>query len=131
MTRLLIPNGYREHTDHSAAHRAGREIAPQIGDPLLPDLGTPSRVRSCLVYSVWGAFAPDATAFRGIQVTDDVETRIREAIGKFATQGKIIEDLIQRRDGSVEIYHDIHPRPPLEMGPYREIIREIDREQGE
>jgi LmbE family N-acetylglucosaminyl deacetylase len=132
VTRILIPNGYREHTDHSAAARMGQEIAPQVGDPLLPDLGAPSKVKGCLVYSVWGAFSPAETAFRGIKATGEVEGKVQEAIGRFSSQGEIIEGLIRARreravqGGSLEIYLETDPRPPLRYGPYRKIVAEVD-----
>ncbi|MGH8630283.1 MAG: PIG-L deacetylase family protein, partial [Burkholderiales bacterium] len=50
VTRLLVPNGYREHIDHTAAYTLGAFDAPQAGDPVLADWGPPTPIRSTLVY---------------------------------------------------------------------------------
>ena len=58
ISRLIITNGYREHSDHSATSQIGVDTGPQVGDPILPDVGKPYRIKSYLVYSVWGDFSP-------------------------------------------------------------------------
>lgn len=141
ITRLLIPNGYREHSDHTAAYDIGRFIGPQVGDPILPDLEEPVKIKSHLVYSVWGDFSPDdslvssAGDFRAnmaIKVPVDMEQLIHEAIRKFRSQGQTIERLIEQRisrickDGSVEVYQAIDPRPVLDYEPYVRLVGEID-----
>jgi hypothetical protein len=59
VTRLLVPNGYREHVDHEATERIGRYDGSQVGDPVLADLGLAAPVRSVLQYAVWGDFSPE------------------------------------------------------------------------
>ena len=39
VTRLFVPNGYREHLDHEATYDSGRYDGVQVGDPVLVDLG--------------------------------------------------------------------------------------------
>ena len=59
ITRLLIPNGYREHSDHSAAYEVGLFDGVQAGDPVLADWGPACAIRSTLQYSVWGDLSPE------------------------------------------------------------------------
>jgi len=65
VTRLLIPNGYREHIDHEATERIGRYDGPQVGDPVWSDLGLAPPVRSVLQYAVWGDFSPEDALVHG------------------------------------------------------------------
>ena len=58
-TRVLIPNGYREHIDHEAVARIGAYDVPQVGDPIVVDWGDPVAVRSLLEYGVWSDFGPE------------------------------------------------------------------------
>lgn len=51
-TRLLIPNEYREHTDHEALSYIGSHDGPQVGDPTLSELGKPFKTKGFLKYSV-------------------------------------------------------------------------------
>ena len=87
ITRLIIPNGHREHSDHTAAHDIGLYIGPQVGDRILPDLGDTVSIRSTLVYSVWSDFSPEdsfvheAGVFRAnkvIKVPPEMEQLVQE-----------------------------------------------------
>lgn len=142
ITRMLLPNGYREHIDHEATFRAGAYDAPQVGDPVLADWGLAAPVRSLLIYAVWGDFSPEdamvhgrGTAVRGnraISVPLAVEEQVLEALGCWASQGQIIEGLVAARQGrrlagrAIEAYLAYDPRPSLDYGPYRRLIQDID-----
>lgn len=139
VTRLLIPNGYREHLDHEAVSKMGSYHAPQVGDPVLVDWGVPTEVKTVLEYSVWGDFSPEdslvdkrSTAIRAnfaVKVGENIEEKIREAIKEYKSQAQIIDDLVRRReerkvgDGYIELYRGIDPRPILDYGPYVEYIK--------
>ena len=41
ITRALLPNGYREHFDHTAAYEMGLYDIVQAGDPIVSDRGKP------------------------------------------------------------------------------------------
>lgn len=141
-TRLVIPNGYREHIDHEATHRSGAYDGPQIGDNILAQWGDPTRVRTTLIYAVWGDFSPEDAllercdvrirANRAICVDSAVEEKIAESIRKFASQERVIEDVMAARrsrreqDQWLELYQDFDPRPALPMSPYWELIRGIE-----
>jgi hypothetical protein len=74
----------------------------------------------------------DIRANRAIKAPFDAEKRIRESIRKFASQGKIIEDLVASRKGrelggsAIEVYLAIDPRPPLGYEPYLKLLKELD-----
>ena len=51
VTRLLIANGYREHSDHTAVNDIGMFDGVQAGDPILSDYGELAKLRSTHVYS--------------------------------------------------------------------------------
>ncbi|MDA2929583.1 PIG-L family deacetylase [Acidobacteria bacterium AH-259-O06] len=141
ITRLLIPNGYREHLDHEAASKTGFYGAPTAGDAVLVDRGKPWRIKSYLVYSVWGDFSPEDAlvhgeancprANRAIKASFAVEKRIRQALDKFASQAEIIKDLValrklrEREESSIEVYLDVDPRPPLNYRPYWDFLTEM------
>ncbi len=137
-TRLLIPNGYREHLDHSAVNQVGAFDGPQVGDPILVDWGKEQKIKSFLEYAVWGDFSPEdslissrSTEVRGnrLVIADpSVEEEIRDALYCFHSQEEIIEDLVaQRQDRKyqrnfMEIYLDFDPRPRLEYQPYKDYL---------
>ncbi len=143
ITRLLLPNGYREHTDHTAVFDMGAFDPVQAGDPILCDLGAAQTVRSFLQYAVWSDFSPEdmlasggangIRANRAIVVPPQVEARAAQAIRAFETQGEIIRDLIAARerrftgDGYIELYLDFDPRPKLDFGPYIEMVNRLPR----
>jgi LmbE family N-acetylglucosaminyl deacetylase len=143
ITRVLIPNGYKEHADHEAVHYVGFYDSPQTGDPILMDWGKPSVIKSTMVYSVWSDFTPEDAvlnkadfsirANKAIKYPKDTEDRIRQAIRQWASQGEIIKDLVARReerlcnDGYIELYLDVDPRPKLKYEPYIQMIRDMDR----
>ncbi len=138
ITRLLIPNGYREHVDHEAAYDIGRYDGVQAGDPVGVDWGAPSAVRSTLQYAVWGDLAPedallhgappDIRANRALVAPPAVEEEIAVALAEWKSQALIIDDLIeQRRErdcglGLAEVYIALDPRPRLDYGPYTRLL---------
>jgi len=144
VTRLMIPNGYREHIDHEATFDSGRYDGVQAGDPVLADLGAPCAVRSTLVYAVWGDLSPeDALAHgddlsiranRAIVAPYRTEEIIAEGLNAWTSQAQIIEGLLvarRERDcgrGLVELYVDYDPRPKLNYRPYIELIKSLSRQ---
>ncbi len=143
ITRLVVPNGYREHIDHEATYRMGLYDAPQVGDPVLSDWGLAPPIRSLLQYAVWGDFTPEDAlvsgspltirANRGIVAPLKIEEQIADSIRKFQSQGQIIEGLIESRQGRfidhencLELYLDFDPRPALNYHPYHQWIQTIE-----
>ena len=142
-TRLLIPNEYRENMDHEALSYIGTYDGPQVGDPILADVGRPSRIKGFLKYSVWGDFSPEDAllagrdpALRGnvaIKAGREVEEKIIQALKEFKSQERIIDQLIKKRserivNGSyIEVYLKFNPRPSIEYDGYKKKILEIDR----
>ncbi len=142
ITRLLVPNGYREHIDHEATFRAGAYDGPQVGDPVLVDWGRAAPVRSTAIYAVWGDLSPEdalvsgrATNLRGnraIAVPLVVEEAVMNSLRQFASQGQIIEGLVAARAGrrqggrAIEVYLAFDPRPALDYRPYHAAIADID-----
>jgi len=141
ISRLLIPNGYREHSDHQAAHDIGRYDGVQAGDPVAVDWGTPCSIKSTLEYSVWGDFGPEDAlvhgrdprmrANRAIVVDEDAEQAIGQALGEWQSQGQIIAGLLQARQqracdwGLLELYIAFDPRPVLDYAPYTALVRSL------
>jgi LmbE family N-acetylglucosaminyl deacetylase len=142
ITRILVPNDYREHIDHEAVYRAGAYDGPQVGDPILADWGLVEPIRSMAQYAVWGDFSPEdalvsgeATelrANRALVVEPSVEEEIRQSIRAFESQGQIIEGIIAARQGRrldngyLELYIHFDPRPPLDYEPYHHLINQIN-----
>jgi hypothetical protein len=142
VTRLLLPNGYREHIDHEATERIGRYDGPQVGDPILADLGLAPPVRSVLQYAVWGDFSPEDAlvhgraqalrANRALLAPAEAEARVVEGLRAFRSQARIIEGLVaaraSRRHGDrwMEAYLALDPRPALDYGPYHAAVAKID-----
>lgn len=139
-TRLLVPNGYREHIDHEATYRAGAYDGPQVGDAILAGLGLAPAIRSYLQYAVWGDFAPEdgllagtpsIRANRAIVAPPAVEERIGRALAAFASQQRVIAGMLEARRRRVqggqalELYLAFDPRPPLDYEPYHRLIQEI------
>jgi len=141
-TRLLVPNGYREHIDHEAAFRAGAYDGPQVGDAILAEYGLAEPIRSYLQYAVWGDFSPEDAlvagapvelrANRAIVASADVEAQIGLAVEKFASQRQVIADILEarrrnrvREGQALELYLAFDPRPPLDYEPYHRLIAQI------
>lgn len=141
ITRVVMPNGYREHIDHEATYRIGAYDAPQVGDAIFADWGLAPPVRSVLQYAVWGDFSPEDAlvgrdavnlrANRAIVGSRLLEERVQEAIRAFESQGQIIEGLVAARSGRffgggvLELYLAFDPRPALDYRPYHRVIAEI------
>ncbi len=141
ITRLMIPNGYREHSDHQAAYDTGRYDGVQAGDPVAVDWGAPYAIKSTLQYSVWGDFCPEDAlvqgrdpairANRALVVQQEVEDSIAQALAEWRSQGAIIADLLLARRsracelGLMELYIAMDPRPALDYRPYARLIRSI------
>ena len=141
-TRLLVPNGYREHIDHEATFRAGACDGPQLGDAILAEYGLAEPIRSFLQYAVWGDFSPEDAlvagasvelrANRAIVAAPELEEEIGRAVGKFSSQRQVIAGILETRrrnrvhgGRAVELYLAFDPRPPLEYEPYHRLIAQI------
>lgn len=141
ITRLLVPNGYREHVDHEAAFRIGAYDGPQVGDNILAEWGGAPPIRSFLQYAVWGDFSPEDALVTGsdlplrgnraILARAGVEESVEKGIREFRSQERVIEGLIEARkerrrgEGVIEVYLAFDPRPSLDYAPYHEAISAI------
>ncbi len=146
ITRLVIPNGYREHLDHEASFMMGFYDGPQSGDPILMDWGAPTQIESYLQYSVWSDFCPEDAmvegrtlnlrANRAIWARPEFEDTIVEGIREYKSQEKIIDGLVERRKeksvdgGFLELYIDLDPRPKMDYGPYKDYIKSVRKNGG-
>jgi len=142
VTRLLIPNGYREHIDHEAVYRIGVYDGPQVGDAILADWGLAPPVRSMLQYLVWGEFSPEDALVTGrdpilrgnrvIAAGEEVERAVEQAIGAFHSQSKVIREVMAARRGRyrdgrvIEVYLAFDPRPTPDYAPYHAALKAID-----
>jgi LmbE family N-acetylglucosaminyl deacetylase len=135
-TRLFLPNGWREHLDHSAANQAGIFDAVQAGDAVMVTWGDPSPIKSYLMYSVWGAFSPldeQVSRTKVIGVPAGVEQIIQDALQEWGSQQEIIADLLAQRENRfvqekeqyIEVYLDIDPRPRFDFAPYKRKVAGI------
>ena len=143
ITRILVPNHYREHIDHLAASMMAAFDAPQAGDAFAVDWAEPYPVRSVAQYSVWAELDPeDALVARRdpavranivLAADESVERAVDRGIEAYVSQGAIIADLVEQRkarrlaDGRfIEVYLRFDPRPKLSFDPYKKLIDEID-----
>ena len=141
ITRLVVPNGYREHIDHEAAFRIGAYDGPQVGDRVIAEWGWSEPVRSLLQYAVWGDFDPEDAVITGrptnlrgdllVLCNDAVTERINRALRQWASQQLIIEGLLAARAERslgpwfMEAYLRFDPRPTLKYGPYRKLAAQL------
>ena len=138
-TRLLVPNGYREHIDHESVFRVGAYDGPQVGDAILAEYGLAEPIRSYLQYAVWGDFSPEDAlvagapvelrANRAIVTLPEVEDRIGLAVERFESQRCVIAGILEarrrnrvRQGQALELYLAFDPRPPLDYEPYHRLI---------
>ena len=138
-TRLLVPNGYREHIDHESVFRVGAYDGPQVGDAILAEYGLAEPIRSYLQYAVWGDFSPEDAlvagapvelrANRAIVTLPEVEDRIGLAVERFESQRCVIAGILEARrrnrvwqGQALELYLAFDPRPPLDYEPYHRLI---------
>jgi hypothetical protein len=137
-TRLMIPNGYREHMDHEAAYDLGRYDGIQAGDPVGVDWGEPSAIRNVLQYAVWADLSPedalvagaptDIRANRALVAPYALEDRIADSLAAWQSQQQIIAGLLRQRrerdagNGMIELYVALDPRPKLDYGPYVKLL---------
>jgi LmbE family N-acetylglucosaminyl deacetylase len=142
-TRLVLPNGYREHIDHETAYRIGAFDGPQLGDPIVAEYNRIPYIQTYLQYATWGDFSPEDAlvagaptglrANRAIQAPQEVEDRVMESIRQFASQHQIISGIMKARAESrtrngmgLELYLAFDPRPPLDFSPYHQLLQEIN-----
>ncbi len=142
-TRLLVPNGYREHIDHEATFRVGAYDGPQVGDAILATCGLAEPIRSYLQYAVWGDFSPEDAlvagapaglrANRAIMAPPETEERIGQAVARFDSQKQVIAGVLEARrrnrmrgQRALELYLAFDPRPPLDYEPYHRLIAGIE-----
>ena len=145
ITRVLVPNHYREHVDHVAASMMATFDAPQSGDAFSVDWGEPQPIRSVAEYCVWADLDPEDAIVRGrspvlrantvLLASADVEEYVNRGIEKYVSQQEIIEGLIQARkerkinDGRfIEVYLRFDPRPRMNYEPYRRVVESIATE---
>jgi len=141
-TRLLVPNGYREHMDHEAAFRVGAYDGPQVGDAILAEYGLVEPIRSYLQYAVWGDFSPEDALVAGapvelrancaIAASSRVEDRVGLAVAEFDSQRQVIAGILEARRRNrvreargLELYLAFDPRPSLDYEPYHRLIEQI------
>jgi LmbE family N-acetylglucosaminyl deacetylase len=145
-TRLLVPNGYGEHWDHDATAQIGRYDGPQIGDPVLADLGFAPPVRSMLQYAVWGDLSPQDALVHGrpVSLRADrallapawVEERVARALREFRSQAQVIRGLMAAREARrhgrrwLEVYLTFEPRATLDYQPYHTALQRIEAMAG-
>lgn len=141
ITRVLLPNPYYEHIDHTSVFTIGAYDAPQAGDPIVVDWGWPNTIISTAIYSVWADFSPENSvlsnrplnirANRAIIASKSVEDRVRSSLDEYQSQRVIINNLIANRrerqvgDSFIELYCLFDPRPKLKYDPYIEQIMEL------
>jgi len=142
ITRAMIPNGYREHSDHTAVFDICMADIIQAGDSVVSDRGRQlQQVKSYLQYSVWADFSPEDAlvcgadtnirANRAIICPQAVEQHIHGALKEYASQELIIENLMQHRKerkaagGFMELYIALDPRPKLDFSPYVRFIEKM------
>ena len=142
ITRLLLPNGYREHFDHTSVYEMAMFDAVQAGDPVVGDIGKTQKIKSYLQYSVWADFSPEDAMVCGekdfavranmaVLCPGSVEDRVLRAIGEYASQSAIIGGLVESRKerftgyGYMELYIALDPRPKLDYRPYASLVNGI------
>jgi LmbE family N-acetylglucosaminyl deacetylase len=144
-TRLIFPNGYREHIDHTAACLSAMFDGPQVGDAVVTDYGEPSKIKTYLQYSVWGKLSPEDAlinkrnieirANRAIVVEKGIEQKIIDSLKEFKSQEDIIsyildvrkERKLENEKKFIELYLEVDPRPRFDYGPYKKLILDIDK----
>jgi len=134
VTRLLLPNEYREHLDHEAAYLAGVYGSPQVGDPVIVDIGSAPPIRSYARYAVWGDLSPEDAlangrpaairANRAIIAPPELEDAMAGIMLQWKSQEQIIAGIMALRQKNrvrnglaLEVYQVFDPRPPLDFGP--------------
>ncbi|MFX0132500.1 MAG: PIG-L family deacetylase [Candidatus Hodarchaeota archaeon] len=144
ITRLIISNGYKEHLDHTAVFLSGTFDGVQAGDSISIDWGVPIKIKSFLIYSVWGDFSPEDALIKGrktiirgnlaISVFEEVERDIQLSVKEFKSQSEIINYILNVRkerkmdNGKyLEVYQKINPRPRININPYKKLVNEIDK----
>jgi len=148
ITRVLVPNGYREHLDHTATYMVGAFDTPQIGDPVMADWGQAEPIRSILQYAVWSDFSPEDAmvegvdteirANRALKAPLEAEKNILRAMEEYQTQVKIISGLLKAREERIisknqvaEVFLSFEPRPRCEYRKYIHQIEMIDDSGGQ
>lgn len=143
-TRLIFPNGYREHIDHTAACLSAMFDGPQVGDAVIADHGEPSKIKTYLQYSVWGKLSPEDAlinkrdieirANRAIIVEKNIETKIINSLREFKSQEEIISYILEVRkerkleeEKYIELYLEVDPRPRFNYEPYKKLISDINK----
>ncbi len=142
ITRVLIPNGHKEHLDHTATFLVGAFDVPQVGDPVMADWGETEPIRSLLQYAVWSDFSPDDALLRGddpamradlaVRAPWEAEENVRRAMEEYRTQAKIVSGLMSQRDerkigdSALEIYLSYDPRPRCDFKKYVDRVHSID-----
>lgn len=142
ITRLLVPNGYREHIDHETTYRIGAYDGPQAGDAILAEIGLAPPIRSFAQYAVWADLSPEDALVKGrpaairanraIVALPAVEDRITRSVLYWESQAQVIARIMAARrahrvrDGrAVELYLAFDPRPTLDYMPYHNLIAQI------
>ncbi|MCX6088987.1 MAG: PIG-L family deacetylase [Candidatus Atribacteria bacterium] len=143
ITRVVVPNGYREHLDHTATYMVGSFDTPQVGDPVMADWGETEPIRSILQYAVWSDFSPEDAivsqvdsslrANRAVKAPLVVEKNILKAMEEYKTQAKIVSGLMKAREERqigeekvAEVYLSFDPRPRCVYKKYVDQISKID-----
>jgi hypothetical protein len=142
ITRLLLPNPYREHIDHEAAYQIGAYNGPQVGDACLAEIGFAPAIRSYAQYAVWADLSPEDAlvqgrpssirANRAILAPPQVEDYIAQLVTCWDSQRQVISGVMEARrrnrvrsGRALELYYAFNPRPELNFGPYHDRVDQI------
>ena len=142
ITRILAPNHYHEHIDHTAASLMAQFDAPQAGDAHSVDWAMPYSVRSTAQYSVWAELDPEDALVYGrdpglradtvLIAAESVEQEVARGLAQYVSQQTIIADLLEQRkarrlqDGRyIEVYRRFDPRPKLNFDPYKQLLDKL------
>jgi len=134
-TRLLLPNGYREHLDHTATFLVGAFDGPQVGDPVMADWGEARPISTFLQYAVWSDFSPEEAFLQGrspdiranlaIKAPYEAEEKVRDAMREYESQAQIVSGLLEAREERkvnekevIEVYLRFNPRPKCDYRKY-------------
>ena len=143
ITRVLSPNPWHEHIDHTAAGLMAQYDAPQAGDMHSVDWADPFPVRSTAEYSVWAELGPEDALVAGrdpglranavLIALAEAEQAVISSLTRYASQQAIIADLMAQRqarrlpEGSfIEVYRRYDARPKLDYEPYKRLLERLN-----
>jgi len=130
ISRLIIPNHYLEHIEHTSASICGIYYSKQAGNMIRNDWGEPLEIKTIIQYTVWAQFSneylllkkknKDILANRMLTAEHEYEQNVQNSLLEYITEKKTTDGRY------IELYCDIKQNA-IDYLPYNRYLYKLKK----